>query len=85
MSIIWISFSQYRIGLLTAPFGDRILSIPLTVGAIAVASTVVEIFAGDTPGPMMKAGVLTGLSLTGLDVEGYSISFTTVHPGWNVT
>ncbi len=42
------------------PFGDRIRSRPVTVGAMTVASTGVDITAGASPAPMRKAGEATG-------------------------
>ncbi len=57
-----------RRGFDTAPFGERIRSMLLTVGARAVASTGSDIFCGTIPGATINAGVSTGVSLTGCDV-----------------
>ena len=49
-----------------APFGERMRSIPATVGERVVASTGLSMVRALTPGPIMKAGVITADSLTGL-------------------
>ena len=63
------------------PFGDRIRSSPVTVGAMTVASTGVDITVGASPAPMRKAGEATGDERIDLLTGGNSSSSTTSHPG----